>query len=159
MNSHHFLFNVHEQKHVQAVLDTPVVDFYNEILLSYPNARVILTVRGARSWIKSQQKFYGHYARGCRRWLAPWRRGSNLVYGTECPSKEQAMKRYVQHNRNVYDSVESSRLLVMDIPRGDGWDSLCPFLRKAGISHECPPTNLTQCRKAGVRSCEFPSRK
>ena len=65
-----FLFNVHEEKHVMAVLDTPVVDFYNEIMLSYPNAWVILTVRKQRSWIKSQQKFYGGFARGCRKWTA-----------------------------------------------------------------------------------------
>ena len=156
---HSFMFNVNEPKHVDAVLDTPVVDFYNEILLSYPRAWVVLTVRKTRSWIKSQQKFYSHYAQGCRKWMAPWRRGSNLVYGTECPSKEQALKRYVQHNRNVYDSVEPSRLLVMDMPGGDGWDKLCPFLTKAGLTQDCPPTNLTQCRKAGVTSCAFPNRK
>ena len=159
---HRFMFNVNEARHVDAVLDTPVVDFYNEILLSYPNAWVILTVRKARSWIKSQQKFYGYYSRGCRKWLTPWRRGSNLVYGTECPSKEQALKRYVQHNRNVYDSVDHSRLLVMDMLSGDGWNTLCPFLKKArrlGLSDDCPPTNLTLCRKAGVSSCAFPNRK
>ena len=33
------LFNMNEAKHVDAVLDTPVVDFYNEILLACPNAR------------------------------------------------------------------------------------------------------------------------
>ena len=32
-----------EESHVDAVMDTPVVDFYNEILLTYPNAKVILT--------------------------------------------------------------------------------------------------------------------
>ena len=157
-----FTFNINEPQHVDAVLDTPVVDFYNEILLSYPNAWVILTVRKTRSWLKSQQKFYGYFAKGCRRWLPPWRRGSNLVYGTECPSREQALKRYVQHNRNVYDSVEPSRLLVMDMLSGDGWDKLCPFLKRAGrlgLSDDCPPTNLTLCRKAGVSSCAFPNRK
>jgi hypothetical protein len=142
--NHHFLFNVDEEKHVDAVLDTPVVDFYNEILLAYPNARVILTVRDPRSWLRSQQKFYCCFARGCRNWLAPWRRGSNLIYGTECPSKEQAMKRYVQHNRNVYDNVPHDRLLVMDIPRGDGWETLLPFLNSF-LPHKIsmPPQNLT----------------
>lgn len=156
-SAHSFFFNVNEAQHVNAVLDTPVVDFYNEILLSYPRAKVILTVREPGSWLRSQQKFYGHFARSCRNWLAPWRRGSNLVYGTECPSKEQAIKRYVMHNRNVYDSVPPERLLVMDIPAGDGWEKLCPFL---GLTEpHCPPTNLTLCRKAGVDSCVFPSRK
>ena len=151
-----FMFNVHESKHVDAVLDTPVVDFYHEIRLSYPQSKVILTVREPQSWLRSQQKFYSRFARGCRNWLEPWRRGSNLVYGTECPSKEQAIKRYVQHNRNVYDQVDPTRLLVMDIPAGDGWHKLCPFL---GLKPpKCPPTNLTQCRKAGVESCAFPSR-
>ena len=160
--AHSFMFNVNEPQHVDAVLDTPVVDFYNEVLLSYPNAWVILTVRKTRSWLKSQQKFYGYYAKGCRRWLPPWQRGSNLVYGTECPSREQALKRYVQHNRNVYDSVEPSRLLIMDMLSGDGWDKLCPFLKRAGrlgLSADCPPTNLTLCQKAGVSSCAFPNRK
>ena len=129
-----FMFNVEEEKHVDAVLDTPVVDFYNEVLLSYPNAKVILTIREPHSWLRSQQKFYLYYSHSCRKWLAPWRRGSNLVYGTECPSKEQAIKRYVQHNRNVWDSIPHDRLLVMDIPAGDGWEKLCPFL---GLSSTC----------------------
>ena len=143
-SKHDFLFNVNEEKHVDAVLDTPVVEFYNEILLAYPNARFILTIRGARSWLKSQQKFYCCYARGCRNWLAPWRRGSNLVYGTECPSKAQALKRYVQHNRNVYDNIPHDRLLVMDIPGGDGWDKLVPFLNSFMPRHlAMPPPNFT----------------
>ena len=117
-------------RHVDAVLDTPVVDFYNEILLAYPNARVVLTVRPLKSWLKSQQKFYCCYANGCRKWLPPWRRGSNIVFGTECPSPTQAVKRYVQHNRAVVDAVAADRLLVMDIVGGDGWEKLCPFLGK-----------------------------
>ena len=83
------------------MLDTPVVDFYHEIMLAYPNAKVVLTVRDPKSWLRSQQKFYCCYAHGCKNWLEPWRRGSNLVYGTECPSPSQAIKRYVQHNRKV----------------------------------------------------------
>ena len=155
--NHHFMFNVNEEKHVEAVLDTPVVDFWNEILLSYPRAKVILTIRNPKSWLRSQQKFYSGFARGCRKWLEPWRRGSNLVYGTECPSKEQAIKRYVQHNRNVFDSVPPERLLIMDMTGGDGWDKLCPFM---GLDPPvCPPTNITQCLKAGVSSCAFPNRK
>ena len=139
-----FLFNVNEEHHVDAVLDTPVVEFYNEILLAYPNARIILTIREPRSWLKSQQKFYCCYARGCRNWLAPWRRGSNLVYGTECPSKAQALKRYVQHNRNVYDNVPREKLLIMDIPGGDGWEKLIPFLNSFMPKHvPMPPNNFT----------------
>ena len=127
-HSRDFFFNVDEPKHVDAVLDTPVVDFYNEILLTYPNAKVVLTIRDPKSWLKSQQQFYTHYSHGCAKWLPPWRRGSNLVFGTECPSPTQALKRYLQHNRNVYDNVPKDRLLVMDIPGGDGWEKLCPFL-------------------------------
>jgi len=137
---HDFLFDPDPDtgRHVDAVLDTPVVDFYQEILLAYPNAKVILTIRQLDSWLRSQQKFYCCYARGCKNWLEPWRRGSNLVFGTECPSTVQAVKRYVQHNRNVYDSVPHDRLLVMDIPGGDGWEKLCAFL---GVA--VPPPNMT----------------
>lgn len=126
------------EKHVAAVLDTPVVDFYNEILLTYPNAKFILTVRGVKSWMRSQHKHYSYYARGCANWLAPWRRGSNLVYGTECPSPVQALKRYLQHNRNVVDAIPREKLLVMDIAGGDGWAKLCPF-----IGEPLPPPNMT----------------
>lgn len=130
IHGHDFFFKPvnAKDKHVDAVLDTPVVDFYNEILLTYPNARVILSVRNVRSWLRSQQSFYKNFGNGCANWQAPWRRGSNLVFGTECPSPEQAVKRYTQHNRNVFDAVPRQRLLVMDIPGGDGWDKLCPFL-------------------------------
>ena len=69
--------------------------------------------------------------------LAPWRRGAQYVYGTECPSREQALKRYLQHNRNVYDAVPAGRLLVMDIAGGDGWQKLCRFIGRP------VPTNIT----------------
>lgn len=59
------------------------------------------------------------------------------MYGTECPSAEQALKRYLQHNRNVYDAVPAERLLVMDIPGGDGWEKLCRFIGRP------VPTNIT----------------
>jgi hypothetical protein len=137
--AHDFLFDRDRYgKHVDAVLDTPVVDFYSEILLAYPNARFILTLRDPASWLKSQQHFYCCYAKGCHNWLAPWRRGSNLVFGTECPSREQAIKRYVLHNRNVFDTVPRDRLLLMDIPGGAGWEQLCRFL---GLP--VPPSNWT----------------
>lgn len=139
LRQHDFLFTPDPEtgKHVDAVMDTPVVDFYNEILLSYPNARVILTIRKLESWLKSQQKFYCCYAGGCKNWLDPWRRGSNIVFGTECPSPTQAVKRYTLHNRAVVDAVPADRLLVMDIPGGDGWGKLCSFL---GLSI---PSNMT----------------
>ena len=63
--------------------------------------------------------------------------GAQYVYGTECPSREQALKRYLQHNRNVYDAVPPGRLLVMDIAGGDGWDKLCRFIGRP------VPTNIT----------------
>lgn len=192
---------------MDAVLDTPVVDFYNEILLTYPNAKVILTgvpakpaaawapmgrgrhgaacfscfvcplsaVRDVKGWMRSRHKFYSYYSHGCHKWLAPWRRGAQYVYGTECPSREQAcpathwpnalraegerevgsfacrlqssrhdwpgrvqaLKRYLQHNRNVYDAVPAGRLLVMDIAGGDGWEKLCRFIGRP------VPTNIT----------------
>ena len=132
-----FRFSREEPSHVDAVLDTPVVDFYNEILLTYPNAKVILTVRDVKGWMRSRHNFYSYYSHGCHNWLAPWRRGAQYVYGTECPSAEQALKRYLQHNRNVYDAVPADRLLVMDIPGGDGWEKLCRFIGRP------VPTNIT----------------
>ena len=50
----------------------------------------------------------------------------------------QAIKRYVQHNRNVFDAVPRDKLLVMDIAAGDGWDELCAFL---GLPR--PPRNVS----------------
>jgi len=117
LHDHDFLFEpaTPSDRHVDAVLDTPVVDFYNEILLTYPNAKVITTVRGhtdsllcrtlmpypsigqviltvraLKSWLRSQQNFYTNYARGCAQWPAPWRRGANLVFGTECAAAPMA---------------------------------------------------------------------
>ena len=54
------------------------------------------------------------------------------------------MKRYVQHNRNVYDNVPHDRLLVMDIPGGDGWEKLVPFLNSFMPRRiPMPPSNFT----------------
>jgi hypothetical protein len=41
---------------VDAVLDTPVAELFINILLSFPNAQVILTTRPAADWVRSRRK-------------------------------------------------------------------------------------------------------
>ena len=37
-------------------------------------------------------------------------------------------KKYLDYNARVISEIPPDRLLVMDIPAGDGWEKLCPFL-------------------------------
>ena len=52
----------------------------------------------------------------------------NLVYGSVVAHEYIYKKKYQQHNWRVMNIVPAERLLVMDIPSGDGWSQLCPFL-------------------------------
>ena len=138
-SKHDFLFNVNEEKHVDAVLDTPVVEFYNEILLAF-NA-VILTIRGARSWLKSQQSFTA----ATRVVVATGRTVASAQSGlrNRVPVKGAGAQARPAQPQCVRQHTHD-RLLVMDIPGGDGWDKLVPFLNSFMPRHlAMPPPNFT----------------
>jgi hypothetical protein len=105
-----------------AFQDNPWPLLYRELDRSYPGSKFILTVRDSERWIESQLRHFGSTQTPMRQW----------IYGVGCPqgNEERYLSVYAEHDRAVrsYFAERSDDLLVMNLPGGDGWRELCPFL-------------------------------
>ena len=119
--------------------DNPWPILYEELDQRFPGSKFILTRRPAEAWIRSQTRDFATTETPMRRW----------IYGDDagCPvgNEEVYVARYEQHNRDVlaYFRDRPEDLLVFDLPKGDGWDKLCPFL-----DHVIPDQAFPHANKA-----------
>ncbi|MGM0589556.1 MAG: sulfotransferase family protein [Bacteroidota bacterium] len=123
-----------------AFQDNPWPIIFKEMDKAYPNSKFILTIRDTNSWIKSQVKHFGIHKTPMREW----------IYGVGCPkgNEQVYIKRYEQHNEQVrnYFKDRPEDLLVMNLPAGDGWEKLCPFLGHDLIKEPFPHANKASNR-------------
>jgi hypothetical protein len=133
----------------QSTVDWPGSFFYKELIETYPDAKVLLSVRDADAWERSMRDtiwgiFYGDMlirdlsnarARIDSKWdgyielmKEMWLRSGLIsdAADTKSESMKSAMERF---NEEVQQTVPSDRLLVWSV--NDGWDSLCQFLELA----------------------------
>ena len=100
----------------------------------YPDAKFILTIRDENKWLKSTDKY---------KWLT-----DNMV--SRCPGYELFCKNFynfdfsIETFRSYNESVinffkgKEDQLLIMNIPDGDGYEKLCPFLDMRTMKHKFP---------------------
>lgn len=102
--------------------DNPWPIIYRELDREYPGSKFILTLRPSDAWIRSQVRDFARRETPMRQW----------IYGFGCPegNEDTYIQRYERHNREVLDYFRDrpGDLLVFDLPSGDGWEQLCPFL-------------------------------
>ena len=124
-----------------ACLDFPSCNYYKELMQEYPDAKVILTVRDADSWIKSWNilnreiinsftfklfskipgtSFYVQKKIHNEAILGP----NGMFKGLK--NNEAIKKEFLKWNKSVIEYVPKDRLLVYEIK--DGWEPLCDFL-------------------------------
>jgi hypothetical protein len=142
---------------IDAVMDLPAAYFFEELIAAYPECKCILTIRDSDKWWRSICRHFNEHnpmppsdlalerrmkrKRMLRRCLRlPDQDGGrdenllfriqlrNLVYGSAVAHEYIYKKKYREHEQRVRSVVPPDRLLVMDIPSGDGWPQLCPFL-------------------------------
>jgi len=125
-----------------AVTDMPCVNFAKELLIAFPNVKVVLTQREPTSWMKSMEAsiytilswriwpflcwldptsmgaFHDTLQLGVQDWTspAPW---------NDRPALEAYMPKHVEYIRSI---VPKENLLEFH-PR-DGWEPLCKFIGK-----------------------------
>ncbi|MEM9213311.1 MAG: sulfotransferase family protein [Cyanobacteria bacterium P01_F01_bin.150] len=132
-----------------AFSDTPVANCFKYLDKKYPNSKFIYTVRDKEAWLKSCEK---HYA------ISPlnlsliykqfkWVHLQYSLYGCLNFNKEKFSGAYSRHDNNVLEYFDtSSRLLVLNICDGEGWDKLCPFLNKSIPDISFPKSNITAAK-------------
>ncbi len=144
---------------VDAVTDLPSAFFWQELLVAYPEAKIILTVRNEDEWWQSiyhhfniirpsyppkvpmvekslpslsiYQKIKKRRLKAKEQHLDEIRsRIRILAYGSDVAIKYLYRKSFREHNNHVIRDVPPDKLLIMNIAAGDGWKKLCPFLGK-----------------------------
>ena len=124
-----------------ACLDFPSCNYYKELMDYYPDAKVILTVRDAESWVKSWNVLNNQILKSFTfRFLAKIPRTSfklqkdihnKMILGLDgafqgVKSDKERMKKFDEWNKSVIEYVPKERLLVYQVK--DGWTPLCKFL-------------------------------
>lgn len=134
-----------------ATTDAPCVNFTDELLKLYPNAKVILTNRDLDSWIKSvENSFFKVLEWPAWRWLSSthprfliYTNTLILVlrdYSTGHWQDRAALRQgFINHYAHVREVVPKERLLEHHF--GDGWEPLCEFLGKPVPDEPYPHIN------------------
>lgn len=139
----------------RATCDFPSTAFYADLMVKYPNAKVVLSVRNPESWYKSVFEtiwspigMEHHWAfwiksesrlfqRMCKGWRA------KILGVPEIPitDKEGIIRAFNDWNAKVKATVPADRLLIHEAK--DGWGPLCEFLELPEPSIPYPNVNDT----------------
>ncbi len=129
---------------------------FDRIDREFPGSRFILTVRDPSSWLTSFRHFQEQYR--FRDITRPLELNLGMVIRIHLmgclttSDDDRVIKAYESHNEKVRRHFDGTdRLLVMDVCAGDGWDVLCPFVRRPRPARSFPHENRTRVRKESGR--------
>ena len=139
----------------RATVDWPSANFWRELRLAYPNAKVILTLRDSEQWyasvmntiwkLSSRALADGH-DRGDEEMIERALMGDEViwsrVFDNRMEDQDHVIACYERHNQAVIDHVPPEQLLVYR--PGDGWEPLCEFLEKPVPNMKYPKLNSTE---------------
>ncbi|KAK4496065.1 hypothetical protein PRZ48_012044 [Zasmidium cellare] len=129
-----------------AVTDMPAACFGPELIAAYPDAKVVLSMRGVDTWYESfntgviETFWDNQHITGAMSWLDPelmrpvhqmWHRLFGDADGYfNATSREEMQKNskqvYERHNTEIMEACPPERLLKFEVK--DGWEPLCSFL-------------------------------
>mgnify|MGYP006282873415 CR=1 FL=1 len=128
-----------------AMTDIPVVALLPRLLAMYPESRFILTTRKKRDWLDSCRRFFVDKDRSERKNKSGKDTFFRLaVYGTPKFSEIQFSYAWDRHLSEVNRIIPKEKLLIMNIPLGDGWDELCGFLGRIKPNEIFPHRHKTR---------------
>lgn len=132
----------------RSTVEWPAVRFLDKILLQYPQARVILTLRDPESWYESARNTVFDALELSEHNPDPGKReGQRLTrrlilehtFGGRYGEKEHILAVYREHVQHVLETVPRERLLQFDVR--EGWEPLCDFLQTAVPTEPFPRVN------------------
>lgn len=145
----------------ESIVDFPGSYFWRELMDVYPDAKLLLSVRSAESWVNSMHStiaaiFFGdsvmHHLAQAQYKIDPlWASWLDLLSDMwieadiMLPSKgdrEKMAAEMERWNQTVIDTVPAERLLVWD-PK-DGWEPLCELLELPVPEQPLPHVNDTE---------------
>ncbi len=132
----------------RACVDWPSARFWREIAAHYPDAKVLLTLRDAESWLAS---VHGTIYPVIQAW--PTREPGHFrdtmemaeeiivkqTFGGRLDDRDHALAVYRAHAEAVRRTIAPERLLAFDVK--EGWAPLCAFLEVPVPDTPFPRTN------------------
>jgi|SRR5271166_1145682 len=152
-----------------STVDWPSARYYAQLMDTYPEAKVLLSVRDPEDWVRSMRQtvwgiFHGetalHHLNFARASLDPlWRRYLALmramtwdeqtgVLAGDTYSDEGLAAAMTRWNDAVKDTVPAERLLVWN--PCEGWEPLCEFLAVDVPAEPMPRLNDTTSFREGI---------
>jgi hypothetical protein len=129
----------------RAAIDWPACEFYRELMLAFPDAKVVLTVRDPAQWYDSVAGTLRAIGRCFPWWFPPaiarmqdaiiW----NGRFRGRFDDRDAAIGAFVAHAEEVRRVVPADRLLVFDVAQG--WEPLCAFLGRPVPDRPFPRLN------------------
>jgi Sulfotransferase domain len=135
----------------RAAIDWTAASFFSELAAAYPDAIVLLSVRGAHEWWRSADDTVFEALQtdpGDDPWakaLAPTReftlRMLNTRFTPRWADEAAAKEAYARHNAAVRESIPARRLV--EWRPGDGWGPICEALELPVPEEPFPHVNTT----------------
>ena len=156
--------------HCAAVTDSPCACFWEELMVAYPEAKIILVERDVEDWYKSFDatvvtELFSKVADVTVGYVEPLvgsRIGlmsRKLIYGyfhakTPDEVRQNARGIYRDHYRRIREAAPKERLLEYRL--GEGWGPLCKFLGKE-VPEELPFPRINEVAalKAKIREVQW----
>ena len=125
-------------RHFQATVDYPASPFYRELLATYPDAKVIHTVRDPERWHDSTAETIFRSMHGLPAWAykLPWPMGYFIdlqeqivwqgLFNGRFLDRTYAIQRFHDFTEEVKQHVPAEKLLIFQVK--EGWEPLCDFL-------------------------------
>ncbi len=122
----------------EATVDFPGCSFYRELMVHYPDAKVLLSVRDPERWYESAYETIFQMTKIMPRWVrtvAPPMRQLhamadaviwNGTFEGQMENRERAIQKFIEWNEQVQRDVPPEKLLVYSVK--EGWEPLCEFL-------------------------------
>jgi Sulfotransferase domain len=153
-----------------STLDWPSARYYRELMEHYPEAKVLLSVRGGEEWARSMREtvwgmFHGesvlHHLSEARSDLDPlweryvklmrhlsWDEGVGALAGGDTSTVAGLAAAMERWNEDVEATVAEERLLVWN--PAEGWEPLCEFLEVEIPPEPLPRLNDTLSFREGI---------
>ncbi len=149
----------------RATVDFPACLFYEELMVDFPDARVLLSVRDPERWYESTQATIAQLPTTFPWWLRRLLpRVDDLLHVAEqlfwqgffedhFEERAAAIARFQQWNAEVQRRVPPERLLVYDVK--EGWEPLCAFLGVPVPDEPFPHLNDSRQLQRMIRTVRF----
>ena len=126
----------------RSALDWPTAHYWRELSETYPDAKMLLTVRDPEKWHRS---VVATIAKGMTSSNDPESIGvklvANQVFGGRIQDRDHAISVYEAHNAAVKAAFGPERLLIYEV--SEGWEPLCAHLDVPVPDEPFPLTNTT----------------